>query len=126
MTLVLDAGALLALERGDRQTWGRIVVEKRAGHVAVTHGGVLAQVWRGGSHRQALLARALRSIEVVPLGGDLGRAAGVLLGRSATSDAIDAAVVALARDGDRIQTSDPTDIQLLVLTAGLDVEVIPT
>ena len=53
-----------------------------------------------------------------------GGAAGILLARAGTSDAIDAAVVALAEDGDRILTSDPDDIDRLVEAAGLDVEVV--
>lgn len=125
MSLILDTGALLALERGDVATWQRLEIEERAGRLALTHGGVLAQAWRGGDRRQALLARALPQIKVVPLDEELGRAAGVLLGRSATSDASDAAVVALARRGDRIQTSDPADIEHLIAAAGLDVTVIP-
>jgi cystathionine beta-lyase/cystathionine gamma-synthase len=72
-----------------------------------------------------MLARALRGVEVEPLDDELGRAAGVLLARTGMADAIDAAVVALAEDGDRILTSDPDDIDRLVEAAGLDVEVVP-
>lgn len=125
MTLILDTGALLALERGDRATWRRLEIERAARREAVTHGGVLAQIWRGGEGRQVLLARALPGIEVVPLDEELACAAGVLLGRSGTSDAIDAAVVALARDGDEIRTSDSADIEHLLATAERDVTVVP-
>ncbi len=67
--------------------------------------GVAGQVWRGGP-RQARLAQALDGVDVQPLDDDLGRAAGVLLGRARQSDVIDAAVVLLANDGDEIVTSD--------------------
>lgn len=96
-----------------------------AGQPPVTHGGIVAQVWRGGRGRQALLARALRHVEVVPLDDALGWEAGALLARSGTADAIDAAVVAVARPGDRILTSDPDDIDRLVQASRLDIAVVP-
>ena len=51
--------------------------------------------------------------------------AGELLGVTRTHDVIDAAVVLLASDGDRIATSDPDDLELLALAAGLEVEIVP-
>lgn len=125
MTLILDAGALMALERGDRDTWRRINAEVSAGRKAVTHGGVVAQIWRGGSGRQARLAVTMRGITVHDLGDSLGRTAGVLLGQSGTSDAIDAALVALAEDDDRVLTSDPVDIAYLALIAGKHLDIVP-
>ncbi len=65
MTIVLDAGALLAIETGDRRRLARLKEQWLAGRVAVTHGGVIGQVWRGAGPRQALLARALDFVEVV-------------------------------------------------------------
>jgi hypothetical protein len=124
VTLVLDTGAFVALERGDRDMWGRLELETRQGRSPLTHGGVIAQVWRGGTGRQALLARALRSVDVVPLDDDLGRRAGVLLGRSRTSDATDAAVALLALDDDQIATSDPDDLVRLVGAAGRYVDIV--
>lgn len=72
--------------------------------------------------RQVPLARALASVDVVGLDDLLSRRAGVLLGRARTSDAIDAAVVLLASDDDRIVASDADDIERLVSVAGLHVE----
>jgi hypothetical protein len=46
-------------------------------------------------------------VEVAALDEELGRQAGVLLGRSRRSDVIDAALLLLARDGDEVLTSDP-------------------
>ena len=125
MTLVLDAGAFVAIERDDRAMWRRLKAAHRDGDPPVTHGGVVAQVWRGGS-RQVRLARALAAVEVRPLDDELGRAAGVLLARTSTSDVIDASLAALARHGDRIVTSDPGDLALLVSATGRRVDVIPT
>jgi hypothetical protein len=125
VSLILDAGALLAIERGDRAMARRLKAELLAGATPQTHGGVVAQTWRGGGARQALLARALPALEVASLDDDLGRRAGVLLGRAGRSDAIDAAAVALANHADRIVTSDPDDINHLVATLGLRVDVIP-
>lgn len=124
MTLVLDSGAFVALERDDRAMWRRLKTAHRSGTPPVTHGGVIAQVWRGGGGRQALLARALATIDVVPLDDDLGRRAGTLLARTGSSDAIDAAVAALAVHGDRIVTSDPSDLSVLVEAGGQRVDVV--
>ena len=125
MSLILDAGALLAIERGDRAMARRLKAELLAGATPHTHGGVVAQAWRGGGSRQARLARALPALGVASLDDDLGRRAGVLLRRAGRSDAIAAAVVALANHADRIVTSDPDDINHLVATLGLRVDVIP-
>lgn len=123
MTLVLDAGALVAVERGDRLIAAALAAERRDGRVPVTHGGVVGQVWRGGA-RQARLGQLLPGIDVVALDARLGRAAGRLLGRAGVSDVVDAALVALARDGDAILTSDPEDITLLAEAAGVAVDVV--
>jgi len=123
VTLVLDAGALVAVERADRDVVALIAADRRAGRVPVTHGGVVGQVWRGGG-RQALLSRLLASVEVVALDDSLGRRAGVLLALSRSSDVIDAAVVLLASDGDHILTSDPGDLVALAGAADTYVELI--
>jgi hypothetical protein len=125
MTLVLDAGAFVALERNDRAMWRRLKASAVAGEVPVTHGGVIAQVWRGGGGRQALLSRALPAVEIVGFDDRLGRIAGVLVARSGVIDAIDAGVVALSHDGDRIVTSDPDDLALLAAAAEFRVDVVP-
>jgi hypothetical protein len=124
MTLILDAGAFVALERDDREMWRRLKAAYRAGVVPVTHGGVVAQVWRGGSGRQALLAKALQSVDVAALDDWLGRRAGVLMARAGLTDAIDAAVAGLARHEDQIVTSDPYDLAVLVAASGRRVDVI--
>lgn len=124
MTLVLDAGAFIAVERADRDTVALLKRELAAGRVPVTHGGVVGQVWRGGSGKQANLARLLRGSDVVPLDDAFGRRAGLLLALSNTSDVIDAAVVLLAKDGDTIITSDTDDLEPLAVAAGLQVDLV--
>ncbi|WP_428120322.1 PIN domain-containing protein [Candidatus Poriferisodalis sp.] len=125
MSLLLDTGALISLERNDPDTWAFVRFARQAGRPLMTHGGVVAQVWRGGFGRQARLAAALRGTRVAPLDDVLGRSAGVLLARSGLDDAIDAALVALCSHGDEILTSDPGDLAALAEAARLDVDVIP-
>jgi hypothetical protein len=125
MALVLDTGALLAIERGDRVLAAWIKREWLAARPAVTHGGVVGQAWRGGSGRQVPLARIIDFTVVHGLDVLLGKQAGVLLAHVRGHDVIDAAVVVLATDGDRILTSDPEDLLVLVQAAGRDVEITP-
>ena len=125
MTLVLDSGALIALERSDRTMWRRLKAALVAGEVPVTHGGIIGQVWRGRGSRQALLGKALAGVDVRPLDEQLGRASGALLAATRGSDVLDAALVLLATDGDRIVTSDLDDIETLAAATGRHVELVP-
>jgi hypothetical protein len=122
--LVLDAGALIAIERADRDVIALIKRERLAGRAPLTHGGVLGQVWRGGRGRQASLARVLAGLNVLALDDELGRRAGILLGRTRRSDVIDAALVLLATDGDEILTSDSKDLRPLVQATGVHVDIV--
>jgi len=124
MRLVLDAGALVAIERGDRDTLALLKQELLAGRVPLTHGGVLGQVWRGEGKGQARLARLLPALDVAALDAALGRSAGVLLGRARKADVIDAALVLLASDGDVVLTSDAHDLRPLAASAGLHVDIV--
>ena len=90
-----------------------------------TTGVVISQVWRDPGGRQAQLAKLLKSVDVSAVDQWVGRAAGVLLGRAGTHDAVDASVVAIAGAGDRILTSDPDDIGPLVAASGRSILVIP-
>ena len=123
--LILDAGAFIAAERENREVLARVKHERRLGRTPLTNGGVVAQVWRGGHGKQALLAQLLASTEIAPVDDRLGKLAGMLLAWTGGSDAIDASVVCLARDGDDILTSDPSDLLELARTAGVHVELIP-
>jgi hypothetical protein len=124
VTLVLDSGALIALERNERSMWRRLKAALLAGNVPVSHGGVVGQVWRGRGARQALLAKALDGVDVRALDDRLGRVAGELLARAGTADVIDAALVLLADDGDDIVTTDIDDLELLAGLLGRHVELL--
>jgi hypothetical protein len=78
VTTILDAGALLAVERGGRDLAARIKREWLAGSPASTHGGVVGQVWRRGSGRQVPLARVIEFVTVHGLDAGLGKRAGVM------------------------------------------------
>jgi PIN domain len=122
--LVLDAGAFVAVERGDRDVVALVKRERLAGRTPVTNGGVVAQIWRGGRRRQVPVAQLLAGIQIVALDDGLGRRAGMLLARTGRADAIDAAIVCLAADGDDILTSDPGDLRVLAEAAEVHVELI--
>lgn len=123
MSLVLDSGALVALERSERQMWVRLKAAQLEGDLPLTHAGVLGQVWRGGA-RQARLSQALQGIDVRALDEPLGRAAGQLLAAAGLADVIDAGVVLLATDGDEIVTVDRKDFEQLAIASGRHVELI--
>jgi hypothetical protein len=112
--LVLDAGALVAVDRDDRSMIARLRVAEQRGVELRTNAMVIAQVWRD---RQANLARLLRAVDVRAIDHQDGRQAGVLLGQAGTADPIDASVVLLAEPGDRILTSDPDDLTRLAAAA---------
>jgi hypothetical protein len=116
--LVLDAGALVAVDRGDRPMMARLAVAQQHGLELRSNAMVVAQVWRDRQGRQASLARLLRAVDVRAISHGDGRRAGVLLGQAGTTDPVDATVVLLARPGDRILTSDPDDLTSLASAAG--------
>jgi prevent-host-death family protein len=125
MTLVLDAGALIAAERSNRDVVAllKLKAELRAGLVPLTHGGIVGQVWHDGA-RQATLARLLAGVEVVPMDDALGRRAGVLLARADADDLHDAVGVLLAADGDAVLTSDLRGISALAAADGARVDTV--
>jgi hypothetical protein len=123
--LLLDAGAFMAVDRGDRAMVARLRVAERRGLELRSNGVVVAQVWRDPTGRQADLARLLRSVDVKAVDQHVGRTAGVLLGRAGASGAVAATLVAVAKPGDRVLTSDPGDLKILVAASGLAVLVVP-
>jgi hypothetical protein len=123
--LILDTGALVAVDRGDRAMAARLRVAERSGLGLHSTGAVIAEVWRDAAGRQANLARLLKSVDVRAVDRQLGKEAGVLLGKSGVSDAVDATVVAVAGTGDRVLTSDPADIQKLVSASRRSILVVP-
>ena len=115
--LILDAGALVAVDRDDRAMIARLRVSQQHGLELRSNAMVVAQVWRDRHGRQVNLARLLRAVDVRAVSQQDGRDAGVLLAAAGTADAIDATVVLLAAPGDRILTSDPGDITVLAAAA---------
>jgi hypothetical protein len=123
--LILDAGALLAVDRDDRAMIARLHVAKHGGLELRSNAMVVAQVWRDRRGRQVNLARVLRAVDVRPVRHSDGRDAGALLAEAGTADPIDATVVLLAAPGDRILTSDPGDLTRLAAAAGNQAVIVP-
>ena len=119
MTIVLDAGALIAIDRGSRDLLSRLRAAIENGDRIRAPAGVIGQVWRDGG-RQTLLSRALNRSEEIPLDGRTARSAGQLCGQTGTRDVIDASValaVGESRRHDReviLLTSDPDDMRTLI------------
>ncbi len=115
--LVLDAGALVAVDRGDRAMIARLRAAQQHNLDLRSNAMVVAQVWRDRHGRQAALAQLLRAVDVRAVSPPDGRQAGVLLGMTGMKDPVDATVVLLAGPGDRILTSDPQDLSTLAEAA---------
>lgn len=112
---VLDTGALIAFERGDRVMVALVARALELELRLQVPAGVVGQSWRNGK-KQARLAQLLNSalIEVAPLTDAQARAAGQLCGLTKTRDVIDASVVLLARErGVCAVTSDVDDLRRL-------------
>jgi hypothetical protein len=113
--IVLDAGALIALDRGDKRMIALLQRALAQGRAFRVPAGVVGQAWRDG-RAQVTLARFLRSeeVQIVSLDEQLARPCGELCGAANSTDMIDASVVILAREGrDPIVTSDPKDLRRL-------------
>jgi hypothetical protein len=111
--LVLDAGALIALERNDRRMWARLDAAADANLDVVVPAGALAQVWRGTAN-QARLGQALKKARVGEFDA-IARPAGELCQSARSADPIDAAVVLNATGTTSvIATSDPKDMRQLI------------
>lgn len=116
-TIVVDAGGLIAVERGTRVMQQVVRETADADGRLIVPAPVLGQVWRGGA-RQAVLARFLKlhCVEVDLLTRAAWLSAGVACGHAGTSsDVVDAAVVvcARAREAGVVVTSDPDDLRRL-------------
>jgi hypothetical protein len=116
---VYDAGALIALDNADRRMWARHKLALDEGTDIHVPAVVVGQAWRDGS-RQVQLARALAGCMADPVGLETSKAAGVLCGRSATADVVDATVVVMAAAVRAIiWTSDRQDIRALAGQSGV-------
>jgi hypothetical protein len=116
--LVLDAGALIALDRNDRSMWVRLAGVLEREDDVITHAGIVGQVWRDPS-RQAQLARSLRFVDVRPLDIALAKESGLLMAAAKMIDVHDAALAMLCEPNDALLTSDVGDLASLLSARGL-------
>jgi hypothetical protein len=113
--VTLDAGGLIALDRGDRRV---VVLLARARETAArvtVPGTALAEAIRRPD-RQVRLVRLIRqpTTDVIELGPVDATNVGRLLAASGTSDIADAHVVVCARRAEQaVVTSDPGDLHAL-------------
>jgi hypothetical protein len=123
MAVVLDAGALISYDRGDRTVRALLESAQRERAPVRTSTGAVAQAWRSGA-RQVHLVRLLRGVDERSIDQSAARRVGQLLGAAGTADVIDAAVVDLATNGDEVLTSDPQDLAALANAAGKSLTII--
>jgi hypothetical protein len=114
--VVYDTGVLIGADRNERHVWAEHRVRLEAGLLPLVPATAVAQASR--SPRQAQMRRFLRGCEIVPLDEELAHRAGALLGKSNTTDVVDASVVALAveRSVD-IVSDDVRDLRRLIAAA---------
>src|ERR1022692_943309 len=99
MKAVLDAGALVAVDRRDRLIGAQLRVLQQQGTPIRVSSAVVGQVWRDG-RKQAILARVLAGVGVEALGKDDGK-----------------------RIGDLVLPSEPGDIRELLQARGVPARV---
>jgi len=112
--LTLDAGALIAYERGNTRIRWLLNAAFDRGVTTTIPAVVLAEVWRGDA-KDAPVARLLSWCRIELLDALRARAAGTLRRRTAGAGAVDACVAVGVRErGDQIATSDPDDMRRLL------------
>jgi hypothetical protein len=110
VTVLYDAGALVAADRSDRQLWVDHRARLELGLVPLTTAPVVAQVSR--STRQVQLRRFLRGCRVVDFAIDVAHQVGSLVAQSRITDVVDVhLVVVAAKSHAAIITSDAPDIE---------------
>ena len=123
MRLILDAGALIGIDRQDKRVAALIELGRRAGAELVSSAPVVGQAWRNGA-RQANLARALAMIDFKPVMVEDAKRAGELLADSGSTDIVDALIAMLAMPHDQILTSDAGDMQNLLTTRSVSATIV--
>jgi len=112
MTVVYDAGLLIAADRNVRDVWADHRARLDMGVVATTTAPVIAQVMR--SPRQVQLRRLLRGCDIVGFDPSQADQVGSLLGGAELCDVVDAHVVLTAAKTESIVlTSDVEDLERL-------------
>lgn len=127
-SLILDAGALIALARDDVRVRAYLQVALERGVDILVPPIVVTQTIRGVP-QDARINRLLKSkgVAVPTVGEDLARVAGRLLATSGLRDAADAQVVAEAAGSApaTVLTSDPDDLRRLSEgLRGVDIAVV--
>lgn len=123
MTAVLDAGALIAIDKRDRSVGAMLRLLQREGAPIRTSAAAVAQVWRDG-RRQANLARVLPGVDIAALDEVAAKRIGELLRASDSTDLVDAHVALLVPPEGRVLTSDDADIHALLRTRRVKARVV--
>lgn len=115
MTVVYDAGALVAAERSHRRLWADHRTRLELGRVPMTTAPVVAQVSR--SPQQVQLRRFLRGCEIVSMAAVDAHEVGALAGASGVSDVVDVHLLLVASAaGVPVLTSDNDDLGRIATT----------
>lgn len=120
--IVLDAGALVAVDKGDERMRAKLRAATEGSTPIVVPAGALAQVWRDG-RTQARVARLLNDLgpdAVAVFDGAAAQRTGELCGKAGTSDVVDASVAVVASQPGTLvlYTSDDEDMERLLETLG--------
>ena len=124
MKAILDAGALVAIDRRDRVIGAQLRVLQQQGTPLRASAAVVGQAWRDG-RKQANLGRVLTGVGIEPLGQGDGKRIGELLGQAGSADVVDAHVALMVAPADIVLTSDPGDIRALLRARGVPARVLP-
>lgn len=111
--LLLDSGAIVALERGDRRTRDRLREAALLGIRIAVPTAVIAETWRDGA-RSARIALLLSDecCDIEDLIQPVARAAGSAIGNVRDAGTVDAVVMAHAAvRGDVVLTADTSDLE---------------
>lgn len=108
--LTLDAGALIAAERGNRKFWALWELAEQRDVDVTVPANVIAQVYRGA--RSVVVSRLLKACVVEVVDERLARRMGEVCGIAHSSDVVDVSVViGAAARRDHILTSDKRDLE---------------
>lgn len=112
--LTLDAGALIAYERGQAKIREILTVGYARGLVPTVPAVALAEVWRGDG-KDARIAHLLKACTIEVVDERIARAAGGLRRKVEGAGTIDACIaIGVRLRGDAIATSDPVDMRALL------------
>jgi hypothetical protein len=123
MRVILDAGAFVAVEKRDRRVGAMLRILQQRRVPLRTSAAVVAHVWRDG-RKQVDLARLIDGVAVVPLGPGDDRRTGELLGRTRSSDVVDAHLALCVEADDLVLTSDEDDLDRLLSARGIQATLV--